>query len=393
MALPDITDGLFGSFIAAAASPETGLYLFEKLGWDGIEAVRSELLHEGGNKLAVAAHKVQQALKVTGNEDIHRRGEGAVKAAAAVIGAGAQKIGEDVVLIRGADKAADGQTKLTGDEAGEDIAEVAGGDGEVQLCTGGQAALSDQIGVSGEIIHDLRDKAADVYRVCGGQAAVTDGLKNLLDAGLGIIKVAVDGADMDIASLLRHHLCFLDGTDAVTGIEHGNVDTGNVPETFKGSFAGIAAGSSEDSYLLRIAALFCRSLHEIGQQAEGNILESGGGAAEQLEHGHITGGDSRGNFRRGELAGIGTADEVKHFLRCEIRKKRGDYLGGHVIVIESDKPLPIELRKLFGGEGIKSAVRGKAVDDGLSGGHGGGSAAGADIFHRKVSFINNTGRG
>ncbi len=70
-------------------------------------------------------------------------GRGAVKAAAAVIGAGAQKIGEDVVLIRGADKAAGGQTELTGDEASEDITEVAGGDGEAELRAGGQAALFD----------------------------------------------------------------------------------------------------------------------------------------------------------------------------------------------------------------------------------------------------------
>ena len=188
---------------------------------------------------------------------------------------------------------------------------------------------------------------------------------------------------MDIASLLRHHLSFLDGTDAVTGIEHGNVDTGNVPETLEGSFAGIAAGGGEDGDLLHIAALFRRSLHQIRQQAEGDVLESGGGAAEQLEHGHIADCNSRGDLRRGELAGISTADKIEHFLRCEIRKKRGDYLGGHVIVIERNKALPIELRELCGGEGIKSAVGGKAVDDGLSGGHGGRCAAGADIFHRK----------
>ena len=123
MAFPDLADSLLGGLIAAAARPETGLDLLKKLGGDGIEAVSFELLHEGRDKLTVAAHKVQQALKVAGNEDIHRRGEGAVKAAAAVIGVGAQKIGEDVVLIRGADKAAGGQTELTGDEASEDITE------------------------------------------------------------------------------------------------------------------------------------------------------------------------------------------------------------------------------------------------------------------------------
>ena len=65
------------------------------------------------------------------------------------------------------------------------------------------------------------------------------------------------------------------------------------------------------------------------------------------------------------------------------KERRGDYLGGHVIVIERNEALPIELRELCGGEGIKSAVGGKAVDDSLSGGHGGRCAAGADIFHRK----------
>lgn len=89
---------------------------------------------------------------------------------------------------------------------------------------------------------------------------------------------------------------FWTGLTPSTGIEHGDIDTGNIPETLKGSFAGIAAGGGEDGDLLSIAALFRRSLHQIRQQAEGDVLESGGGTAEQLKHGHIADCNSRGQF-------------------------------------------------------------------------------------------------
>ena len=76
-----------------------------------------------------------------------------------------------------------------------------------------------QITVGGEIVDDLGQQPSPVDGVgAGEQHAVLRQLlpagrvgKDLLHAGLGVVKISLDGAHMDVAALLGDHLALLHG--------------------------------------------------------------------------------------------------------------------------------------------------------------------------------------
>ena len=70
--------------------------------------------------------------------------------------------------------------------------------------------------------------------------------ENLLDSGLGIVKVAFNGADADIAAFLRYHLALLHGADAVLGIEHQHAGAVYILEAFQCGFAGVAGSGHQN---------------------------------------------------------------------------------------------------------------------------------------------------
>ena len=79
-----------------------------------------------------------------------------------VIAAGADEIGQYVVGVGGADQLADRQAHPPREFAGENIAEVAGRDDEVDLVAERDRSGQHQIGIGLEIVGDLRRKAAEV---------------------------------------------------------------------------------------------------------------------------------------------------------------------------------------------------------------------------------------
>ena len=90
---------------------------------------------------------------------------------APVVGTGTEKIREDIVLIGGADEAAEWKAHFPGNIAGKNVTEVAGGDAEVQRRAGEQTAGFYKRGVGGKVIDHLRDKTADIDGIGGGKAA------------------------------------------------------------------------------------------------------------------------------------------------------------------------------------------------------------------------------
>ena len=58
-----------------------------------------------------------------------------------------------------------------------------------------------------------------------------------------------------------------------------------------------------------------RRYDEAGQDAEGHILEGGGGAMVQLQHVFIRHGGQGRQVGRGELAGVAVADKPVHVLK------------------------------------------------------------------------------
>ena len=95
-----------------------------------------------------------------------------------------------------------------------------------------------QLGISGEVIDDLRHEAAPVDGIGTGKADVPLGqsgrngfiTEDLLHAGLGVVEIAAHGINGDICTLLRGHLQTLDLAGAARGVEHGDLDARDVEE-------------------------------------------------------------------------------------------------------------------------------------------------------------------
>ena len=115
---------------------------------------------------------------------------------------------------------------MLGQPPGQNIAKVAGGHGIIHPFTGAYRALPHQLSISCVIIRNLRHQAANVDGVGAGQPHIRRyrRSKNALDAGLGIIKVALDAAGCHIAAGHGHHLRALHGADALAWVKRQRAD-------------------------------------------------------------------------------------------------------------------------------------------------------------------------
>ena len=80
--------------------------------------------------------EIEQTLQIAGNENVHRGGHGHVEIAVAIIGAGSQKIGENIVGVGGANHMTDRQSHLLCQVGGKNIAKVSGGNTYVKGVAG-----------------------------------------------------------------------------------------------------------------------------------------------------------------------------------------------------------------------------------------------------------------
>ena len=131
---------------------------------------------------------------------------------------------DDAVGVGGGDEALARHAHLVGEQAGGEVAEVAGGHAEEDVF----AQHVDGAGVIG----GLRDPARDVDRVGAGERA--GGLElgveeGFLDHGLAIVKGAVDFQGLDVAAD-RGELLFLDFADAAFRVQEDHVDAVDVVE-------------------------------------------------------------------------------------------------------------------------------------------------------------------
>ena len=99
-------------FFVARSTSKAALQKKKEAENEGV--VKADLDHAG----IAAACKVQKPFQIAGNKDVHRGGDGFVKGSAAVIEAGRQKFGEDVICIAGTQQLSDRQPhafgKITG---------------------------------------------------------------------------------------------------------------------------------------------------------------------------------------------------------------------------------------------------------------------------------------
>ena len=85
-----------------------------------------------------------------------------------MIEAGAQEIGDNVVGVDRADELAHGQSRLERVVRRQNVAEIVGGDNEIDLRAHADPLGAHQREVRVEVIHDLGQQPAEVYGVGGG---------------------------------------------------------------------------------------------------------------------------------------------------------------------------------------------------------------------------------
>ena len=248
---------------------------------DGICSRLGKLLHIAAHLFVRAGQQGQKPFEIRRDQDIHRRRSRLVKRPVAVIGAGLDKVGQDVILVRRADEPADGHAHPLRVEAGENVAEVACRDAEIDARPGFDGPSVQQVAVGRDVIHDLRQEPAPVDGVGRGQEVSAPGKlpaqrlvgENALHAGLRVVKVAAHGAHADVFTLLRDHLQLLHFGNAAVGIEHKDFRAVHIAEALKRGLARVAGGRDEDADGLLLARFPERGRQQIRQHLQRHILE------------------------------------------------------------------------------------------------------------------------
>ena len=315
------------------------------------------------------------------DQNVHGGRGGFQQGTAAVIGAGGDKVGEDVVGVGSAQQLSHRQAKLLCQVSCQNVAEVSRGHGEIHLLPHLNHTPVQQIPVGAEVVDDLRGQTANVDGVGAGQSEgqllSLAGGENLLHPGLGIVKVAPDGADVDVAALLGDHLGTLHLGHAAVGVEYADAHPGNVVEALQGGFAGVAGGSGEDADLLLYPQSIPGGGEQLGQHGQRHVLECGGGATEQLQYLERPCRDGGGQVLGFKFSGIGPVHQLGHI--GDIRQQGGEDGGGHVQGGAGQAAAPVEIGQSLGH--VQPAVRGKSFQHGLGAGGLAGKASGGMIQH------------
>ena len=168
--------------------------------------------------------------------------------------------------------------------------------------------------------------------------------ENLFDAGLGVVKVAPDGADGKVFPLLGSHLPLLHGADAVLRVKDQHPGACHVFKAFQSGLSRVAGGSHQHRDVLPRLRLFCGNRHEMGQKLKGHVLKGAGRAVPQLQKVGLL--PYFGNFRN--ILGVkffrrvGAFHALGQLFRGEIRQEiRKDGLGLFLIAF------PHQGRKAF----------------------------------------------
>ena len=291
--VPAALDGSANLGLAGPAAAKDALNLCQQVGGNFVATSLCQLLHKAGNELAVAVgQEVEHALEVGADEDVHRRRDGREERAVTVVYAGGQEVSQHVVLVARDDELGDGQTHTLGIVAGQDIAKVAGRYAELHGVASLDSAGAQQLRIGGKVVDDLRYQTADIDGVgarkhrAGGLQALGKLLigKDTLDGTLGVVKVAADSADGDVAALLRGHLQVLDAADLALGIKDGDARARSVGKTGERSLARVARRGGDDHDALGAAVLGGSAGHQTGEHLQGDVLEGACGAAKELHH-------------------------------------------------------------------------------------------------------------
>ena len=280
-----------------------------------------------------------------------------MQGSAAVIGAGMDKIGQNFVRVGGAEQHPHRQAQQLGQVARQNVAEIARGNGEVHLVPQSDLPRVQQIPVCLEIVGHLRSQTADVDGV-GRRKAVFQlpapaGGEDVLHAGLGIVKIAPDGAYSHIAALLGHHLGALHLGHAAIGIEHADADAGHITEALQSGLARVAGGSGENQDFLFLSAYVTGGGEQLGQHGQRHVLKRGGRPPEQLQHRKIAHGNRGSQIVRFKFSRISPAHQLGQIGNIRQQSAENGRCHGKGIPLQAF--FPVKGRNFLGH--IQPAVR------------------------------------
>ena len=274
-------------------------------------AVGREIRHEPAHALGIAAEaQMQEALEVAGDLDVHGRADG-VAHLAALVDAALEEARQDVVVVRGQHEAAYRHAHGAHRDAGEDVAEVAGGNGE-------DGAVARRPAVQGrmDVVGHLREHPRPVHGVDGAERVVL--LEGRVAEGgfqdrLAVVEAALDGQTMHVGVRHGGHLPLLQGADPPSRIQHEDVDVRPPPNAVDGRAAGVAAGRAHD-----VQAPLPHPqnvLEQAPEHLQRHVLEGERGAVEELQHLVLAEVHKRHDLRMVEGREGVRDDAVEHLAR------------------------------------------------------------------------------
>ena len=199
-------------------------------------------LHQCGNFFSVTTGEmVEQPLQIAGDENIHGRGTGYIKFPIAVVDSCSDEISQNLVFIGSANEFLHGDAHLRRIICRQYISEIPRRNNDIDLFTAFDCALFDQFHICPHVISHLGNQSADVYGIgrrelvafCLQLFCQLSVVEDIFNCGLGVVKVAFDGKDMCVGSLLGDHLPCLHLADAVFREEHDDFRIGHVRKSFQ----------------------------------------------------------------------------------------------------------------------------------------------------------------
>ena len=138
-------------------------------------------------------------------------------------------------------------------------------------------------------------------------------------------------------------------------------------EALHGRLAGVAGGGRQDDHVALHALGLGRRYDEAGQDAEGHILEGGGGAVVQLQHVFIRHGGQGRQVGGGELVVIAGPHQRGHIVKIRQQGVEDIRRHGEGVLFQGGAPVEAQGRRVAD---VQAAVRGDALKHRVGGGCG-----------------------
>ena len=347
--------------------PQADLFVGDRMG-----------AHRAGQLTPVRV-QAAQPLHVARVAHVHRRGQRGDACPRPPVAVGQELRHGAVGIVRQLDRA-NRQTHAACPQAGQHVAEVAGGNDERRRRTVGPPQLE----ARRRVVDRLRQQAADVDAVGRGQLEPRAQLRireSLFHQPLAIVEGALHRQRADVVAPAGE-LLFLARRHQSLRVEHHHARPGPPMEGGGDRTPGITGGGHQDRQ--RPGRIVWLARQAGRQEARAEVLERGRRPVEQLEHRQrrVAGRDAAQQRRKGE----GLARRLAHPWReCVTGKERREQpLGNLRQRLRALERSGRQHRQAF--RDMQPAIRGNAAADCRRQRGGVGRIAGADEAHQAATI-------